>query len=109
MKTILIIDDEVYGRDHLGKIIERHGFKVLAARTGEDGIKIYKENRPDYVFVDILLPGIDGEDVFKYIKEINPDANILFTTGCSTVFSAKDAIKMGQKGSLQNLYSLMIL
>jgi len=100
MKTILIIDDEVYTRDHLGKIMERRGFKALTAGTGEDGIKLYRENKPDYVFLDILLPGIDGDDVFKYIKEIDRDAKVFFVTGCDNIFSAEDAIKMGAKGFL---------
>ena len=100
VKTILIVDDEVYTRDHLGKIIEKQGFKALTAGTGEDGIKLYRENRPDYVLLDILLPGIDGEDVFKYIKEIDPDAKIFFITGCDNIFSVEDAVKMGAKGFL---------
>ena len=100
MKTILIIDDEVYTRDHLGKIIERQGFKALTAGSGEDGIKLYMENKPDYVLLDILLPGIDGDDVFRYLKEIDQDAKIFFITGCDNVFSVDDAVKMGAKGFL---------
>jgi DNA-binding NtrC family response regulator len=100
MKTFLIIDDEIYTRDHLGKIIERQGFRALTAGTGEDGIRIYKDNKPDYVLLDVLLPGIDGEDVFKYIKEIDPGANIFFITGCDNIFSVENAIKAGARGFL---------
>lgn len=100
MKRILIIDDEIYARDHLGKVIQRHGFDVLTAATGEEGVKSYRDHRPDFVFLDILLPGIDGEDVFKYIKEIDPQANVYFITGCDDLFSREQAESMGARGFL---------
>lgn len=100
MKRILIIDDEIYARDHLGKVIERHGFAVVTAATGEEGVKAFKEHRPDYVFLDILLPGIDGEDVFKYIKEIDPQANVYFITGCDDILTREQAQTMGARGFL---------
>jgi len=100
MKTFLIIDDEIYTRDYLAKLIETNGFRVFTAGTGEDGIKIYKENKPNYVLLDILLPGMDGEDVFRKIKEFDNEAKIFFITGCDNVFSREDAVNMGAKGFL---------
>ena len=100
MKTILVIDDEVFTREHLGKIIERKGFKVLVSATGEDGLEVFKNHRPDFVFLDIMLPGIDGEAVFGYIKEMEPAANIFFMTGSDGVFNGDKAQEMGASGYL---------
>ncbi|MBN1824585.1 MAG: response regulator [Endomicrobiales bacterium] len=100
MKTILVIDDEIFTRDHLGKVIEKRGFRVLTASTGEEGLKLYKENKPDFVFLDILLPGIDGEDVFRYIKEFDPEAKVFFITGCDNLFTNEKANELGAAGFL---------
>jgi DNA-binding response OmpR family regulator len=100
MKSVLIIDDEAYARDHLGKIIEKKGYKVFTAGTGEEGLGIYKANKPDCVFLDILLPGIDGDDVFGYLKEIDPAATVYFITAQDDIISANKAVDMGAKGYL---------
>ena len=100
MKSVLIIDDEAYASEHLGKIIEKNGYKVFTALSGEDGLRIYRENKPDCVFLDILLPGIDGEDVLGYLKEIDPNANVYFITGQEDIISTTKAIDMGAKGYL---------
>jgi DNA-binding NtrC family response regulator len=100
VKSVLIIDDEAYASEHLGKIIEKNGYKVFVAVSGEEGLRIYRENMPDCVFLDILLPGIDGEDVFGYLKEIDPAANVYFITGQEDIITANKAIDMGARGFL---------
>jgi DNA-binding NtrC family response regulator len=98
MKSLLIVDDEIYARDYLAKLITKLGFTVYTADTGEQAVKLYAEHRPDYVFLDILLPGIDGEAVFKIIKETDPDANVYFMTGCDGVCSPEKAKELGGRG-----------
>lgn len=100
MKTILIIDDEVFSAAHLGKLLERRGYQVITAATGEDGISLFARHRPDYVFLDIMLPGIDGEEVFRHIKGMDKDANVYFITGKDDYFSGADASSMGASGYL---------
>jgi DNA-binding response OmpR family regulator len=100
MKSILLVDDEIFARDNLASIIRRFGFSVTTASTGEEAVKSYRENRPDYVFLDVLLPGIDGEDVFRYIREIDPRAKVYFITGCETIFTRDQALQLGASGYL---------
>jgi DNA-binding NtrC family response regulator len=100
VKSVLIIDDEAYAREHLAKVIEKKGYKVFTAGTGEDGLGIYKEHRPNCVFLDILLPGIDGEDVFVYLKEMDPEVNVYFITGQDDIISVNKAMDMGARGFL---------
>jgi DNA-binding response OmpR family regulator len=98
MKTILIVDDEIYARDYLADLIGKYGFKVLTADSGEDAIKIFQESKPDFVFLDILLPGIDGEEVFRNFKEIDPEVNVYFMTGFDDIFTLDKAKEMGGRG-----------
>lgn len=101
MKTILIVDDEIYTRDHLGRILMKKGFQVLTATTGEEGIELFREHRPEIVFLDLLLPGIDGEHVFEYLQEIDPAVNVYFITGCEEMFSEEEARRRGARGFLR--------
>lgn len=100
MKTILMIDDEMYLREFLARMLEHHGYRVLSASTGEDGITQYQQNRPDHVFLDVMLPGIDGEEVFRQIKSIDAHASIFFITGSEMMFSRENALQMGARGYL---------
>lgn len=99
-KSILIIDDEIFARDHLARLIEKQGFQVFSATTGEEGIQLFREKRPNFVFLDILLPGIDGEDVFNYLRDIDPKAHVYFITGCDDIVSREQARAMGARGFL---------
>ena len=100
MKTVLLVDDEMFARDYLGRVIEKQGFRVVSASSGEEGIIAYREHRPDYVFLDILLPGIDGEEVLRYIKDIDDNAAVVFITGCDNICSPEQAEKLGARGFL---------
>ncbi|MDP2922957.1 MAG: response regulator [Candidatus Omnitrophota bacterium] len=82
MKTILIVDDEGEMLAALAKMIERRGSaKVLTATTPEEGIKIYQENKPDGVFLDLHLSDITGIEVLQKLKQINPQVKAYFITG----------------------------
>ncbi len=100
MKTVLLVDDEVFARDYLGRVIEKQGFSVVTASTGEEGITAFREHRPDYVFLDILLPGIDGEETLRYMKEIDEKAQVVFITGCDSICTTERAQELGASGFL---------
>jgi DNA-binding response OmpR family regulator len=98
--TLLIIDDEQFAMEHLARILGKKGITVHTAVTGGEGIRKYSEVKPDLVFLDVLLPDVDGEYVFRYIREADPEARIYFITGMSSVFSGKNAQEMGAEGFL---------
>ncbi len=100
MIKILLCDDEVFARDAMAKIIKRQGFDVLVASTAEECIDLFKKQNPEVLFLDVLLPDLDGDSVHKYLKEINKDVNIYYVTGSETVFTKKNAENLGAKGYL---------
>lgn len=65
---ILAIDDEEDILELVKYNLEREGFEVITADTGENGLSILKKNRPDLILLDLMLPGIDGFDVAKKIR-----------------------------------------
>lgn len=68
-KTILIIEDDKFLRDLIVKKLTIEGFKIFEAIDGEEGIKKVKEEKPDLVLLDLILPGIDGFEVLARMKE----------------------------------------
>lgn len=100
IKTVLIIDDEKELTGYLAMFIEKQGFNVLTAATGEEGTALYKQNMPDCVFLDLHLPKMDGMAVLKEIKEINPNASVYLTTGDDSPELRKKGEYLGMKGYL---------
>jgi len=68
-KKILIVEDYRFLREAIGKKLREDGFDVSEAVDGEEGLKKTKEEKPDLVLLDLVLPGIDGFDVLAKIKE----------------------------------------
>lgn len=66
---VLIIEDDKFLRDLITQKLFAEGFKVQAAVDGESGLKILKEESIELIILDLLLPGIDGFEVLKRIKE----------------------------------------
>ena len=68
-RSILIVDDD----ETIGKIVRpilfSHGYSVLTAETGEDGLQIARNQKPDLILLDVILPGIKGREVCKLLKE----------------------------------------
>lgn len=69
MKKILIVEDDKFLRELIIRKLSEEEFDVIEAIDGEDGIKKIKEEKPDLVLLDLILPGIDGFEVLSKMKE----------------------------------------
>jgi two-component system, chemotaxis family, chemotaxis protein CheY len=69
MKRILIIEDEIILRNLLEKKFKQEGYEVTVAVDGEDGIEKMRENKPDLIVLDIIMPRLDGFGVMEKMKE----------------------------------------
>lgn len=81
-KKILIVDDDFDTLHMVGKMLERHGFQILAANNGEKAIQLAKNEHPDLIILDIMMPGLDGYGVTRQLRSIEATAFIpiiLFT------------------------------
>jgi CheY-like chemotaxis protein len=84
--TILIVDDNDDLRDLATVIVEDLGYRVLAARNGEEAMRVVRGGDPiDLLFTDIVMPGaLNGFDLARTAKEIRPDLKVIYTTGYSS-------------------------
>lgn len=80
---ILIVEDESSIRKFIKINLERNGFKVLEAESGEEGIEIARKEKIDIVLLDIMLPGMDGFEVCKILRHEYPTLGIIMLTAKS--------------------------
>lgn len=78
-EKILLVEDEENIRKFTKINLEREGYRVIEAGTGEDGIVIAEEEKPDIAILDVMLPGINGFEVCTYLRE-NMDIGIIMLT-----------------------------
>lgn len=83
---VLTIDDDSAMTELLTLLLKKHGFKVLTANTGEDGIAIARKDSPDVIILDLMMHGMDGWQVCKKIR--------MFSNVPLLIFSALDSSDM---------------
>ena len=74
---VLCVDDEVLGLEIRRVVFERAGYTVLTASDGPSAIKVFRENEVDAVVLDYAMPGMDGAQVARALRQIRPDVPIL--------------------------------
>ena len=93
--TIHVIDDEPIIHEVLGELLDSEGYGVELSSSGEEALDKYSTRAFDLVLLDLLMPGMDGIEVLKRIRKIEPHAVIIIITAYASVESAISAMKMG--------------
>jgi diguanylate cyclase (GGDEF)-like protein len=92
---VLIVDDEPDTLEILQALLSIEGYHVIIASTGEEGVRKAQSERPEVILMDINLPGIDGNEALRRIRETNPFQCVIMLTAFATVDNAIQAIKEG--------------
>jgi two-component system cell cycle response regulator DivK len=69
---ILVVEDNPKNLKLVRDVLQYSGFEVIEATSGEEGVRLAKESEPDLILMDLQLPGIDGTEALRQIREINP-------------------------------------
>ncbi|MGB3648041.1 MAG: response regulator [Desulfobulbales bacterium] len=107
--NVLLVDDEEQFLDALSQRLEARGLKVKAVTSGEDAVDQVEDHNFDAIIVDLAMPGIDGIETLKRIKEKRPDLEIIMLTGHATVKSGIEAMKLGADDFLEKPVDLNVL
>lgn len=94
-KTVFVIDDDEIIRLSCEQILHKSGYRVETFGNGYEGIERLKAVKPPLLVVDIKMPELDGFEVIKIVRKIDPELVIVVITGYATIETAVDAMKMG--------------
>ena len=92
-KRVLAIDDEPAMTEWLKILLEHAGYDVRTALIGTRGEELFKTWRPDSVITDMMLPDIDGIELVRKFKQIDPEAEVIVITGQGNIPRSVEAVK----------------
>lgn len=97
MKKILFIEDESALQRSLGDSLRKEGYEVVSALDGEIGLRLAQTEKPDLILLDIILPKVDGFEVFKALKENPKTKNIpaIILTNLERMEDVEKALELG--------------
>jgi DNA-binding NtrC family response regulator len=92
---ILLVDDEERFRTNLQKMLDAQGLTVRAASSGAEALEELKLAPYDVIVLDIRMPGMDGLDTLKEIKQINPEVEVIILSGHASMDAAMAINRLG--------------
>jgi DNA-binding NtrC family response regulator len=95
MYSVLIVEDHDRLREQLGQFYEQEGFKVTTAACGEEGIEKLSQEKFAIVVSDVKMPGIDGFQLARQVREKYPDTDVILITAFGNIKQAVEAMKLG--------------
>jgi len=98
--SILIVDDHIDSAKMLSRILERKGYSVATATDGHKAIERVKESPFDLTFMDVKMPGMNGLETYRRIKEIRPEAVVIMMTAYDVDDLIRAAIEEGAYGAI---------
>ena len=106
MANILAVDDDEKIRELLSTLLKRKGHHVFTADHGQKGIDVFRRERPHVTILDFEMPDIDGLEVLRQIRAIDPHAPVIMLTGAGTEAREKQARELGVTDFLAKGFSL---
>jgi two-component system chemotaxis response regulator CheY len=105
-EKVLLADDSQLMLDRMEEeLLSLGAGTCLKALNGQDAVNLYKEHRPDLVFLDINMPALDGMQTLQVLRAFDPECWVVMASGVSLIEKVKGAIKLGAKGFMVKPYS----
>ncbi len=110
-ETVLLVDDEPKVLDICERFLKTLGYSVLTARDGFEALETYERNKEsiDLAVIDMIMPGMNGRELFDQLRRIEPSLRALVSTGYSLEGEVSDLIGRGCKGYIQKPFSIRVL
>lgn len=92
---ILVVDDDFMVCNFLERFLSKKSYQVTTANSGPEAIEVIKKERPHLVLLDIKMPGMNGIEVLKEIKKIDPTLGVILISAVQDEEIAQEAMKLG--------------
>ncbi|MBL8118301.1 MAG: response regulator, partial [Anaerolineae bacterium] len=92
---VLVVDDEGAIRYSVSKTLQRIGYQVDEASSGEEALDMITKREYEVILTDIRMPGLTGVDLLKRIKDIAPDGIVILMTGYASLGTAVESLRLG--------------
>ena len=106
---VLIVDDDNLARTLVVEVTENMGLSCAQAGSGEEAIRWFAEKRADLVLLDIVMPGMDGLETLRVLKEMDPQVMVIMTTGQREFNSVVEAMRLGAFDYVSKPFQIAIL
>jgi len=105
MSKVLVVDDEAIIRESLQDWLSDAGYQVLTAEDGPHALGIIEKETPSIAIVDLVMPGMDGIELLKRVKEISPGIEVIVVTAYASIPTAIAAMKQGAYDYVEKPFS----
>jgi CheY-like chemotaxis protein len=107
-RNVLVVDDEAVILEYVGELVEGLGFKALLSASGREAIRIYESRSDviDVVILDMIMPEMDGHEVFKALHAIDPDLRVIIASGSELDERSKRIVLNGPRFFLKKPFTL---
>ncbi|HEX4997986.1 MAG TPA: response regulator transcription factor [Terriglobia bacterium] len=92
---VLIAEDDPHTRAGLAEILETEGYRTVAAPDGKEALRLFARESPDFVCLDIMMPGVSGYDVCREIRRSSPDVPVIFISAKSEEIDKVVGLELG--------------
>ena len=93
--AILLVDDEQEFLELMQRRLGRRGFEVSVASSGPEALILARERDFDVVLLDVLMPGMDGLETLRRLREVRPDTEVVMLTGHANIEAAERGMALG--------------
>jgi DNA-binding NtrC family response regulator len=100
-EKVLLVDDEVDFLDTLSERMRTRGMEVSTSSSGSEALKKVEQESYDVIILDLMMPGVDGLEALKILKEKRPELQVILLTGHASVEKGIEAMKLGAMDFLE--------
>lgn len=106
--TILVVEDEKTVADLARDILLRFGYSVLVVNSGREAVDLYRQRSQDIaaVILDMVMPEMDGGEVFQRLRAVNPHVKVIISTGGDSASDVDEILQQGAAGFIQKPFRI---
>jgi two-component system cell cycle sensor histidine kinase/response regulator CckA len=106
--TIMLVDDELVIINTVEAMLRNLGYSVVTASDGQTAVEMYREHPGgiDLIIMDLAMPGMDGTECFRRLREVNPEVKVILSSGYGREGRAQEILDAGALAFLRKPYSL---